>query len=1354
MALLASAWITASAQEEAPFAQTQAGISFDAGQAELYAAHNAAAKPKLADPVELPAQMTPTGRTDAGTRGTGPAARSVASASDLAGEYLLIYTSLQTSYYDYLDEPTISAIAGTDSVAIAGFWNDTITIKAHIDLSAMTITIPNQIVGTHSTYGDMDLAYCTSTGAPDRTQPVTGTIAADGSITIDDWWGIYPASSTTLTFGLYGDTRMGKVNGTMTHTIYDPNTLTTTQTSSKISISQTSAKYIEVLNFGGFGKVVKISLRRDSTATISSQHALSNSTSYWYTYRCTYSDDMSRINTYSYVIYCDQAADARTISWTNWTMISMSGTYIYAFFTDACITANFDITYPTAGNVAFDGSGTEGSPYLIKTTDDLVALADEVNYSTDYSLDSDSAKAISYLGTYFRLENDLDMTGVEMDPIGFDGTHCFAGTFDGNSKTISGLTIGTDYLGYAGLFGRCYSTSAIKNLTLDEPSVSTTAYYAGAIAAYSTGSIDNCHISGGTVSNTGYSYAGGIAGIVYNVTGCTVTGTAIDGYYGYAGGIAGAVYSGEITNCGVTGATINTKNGSTSTTYPAGGVVGYLYQSNATLCYFSGTISQVDVDSEQYSMYIGGIAGNCRNSTISRCFSTGTVDGAYSSAGCLGGIVGYLAGWVDNCYSSLSISGYTTASTSGGIAGYMVYWYDSDKVVKVNTIENCWWASDKSSVYSNSAPNAQFSFTNNYFDRQMAGLATTDTIGSYTSDMTSASGLNGFSSEIWTFTEGYYPRLKDIDGNEAAYLSASALIMTKSNSLARVTTDATLSLLGSTTAAITGSCSSISGSTLSVSASSGVDTLYFNNSTAGSRYMILNIAPVSFDGSGTEDDPYLIKTKDDLIELSTATTTSGQVFTGTYFKMTNDIDMELDESFIGICADASTSSNRFAGTFDGGGYTIHNLKMPSSVTWNVEPDTINGTLGTPNSSKSVKYRSFIGRLESTGVLKNLTMAADCDFSLMWNYCGGLVAVNRGTIDNCRNYADVTCYGSYAGGITYQNYSTGVISNCCNEGNITVGSTTVGGIAASNNGLIQNCQNCGDISAQILSEYMTDDTKLYYVGGIAGTISGGRIENCVNAGAVSGYYSVSCLVGTSATGGSGTYSNEVEYCVNYGQLFPGDLENCGIVSRGSLGVAAGIYYDAQITLYGAWRNTDLDGATGVTTSALTSGTELSGFSTDLWDFTQGQYPVLKQFADEPKSKIARRVIASIDEAQTVADICGAVELSSDDGCTWSLADGSNFVITGNKLYPPATVESTVSDTLTATAGTFTKQIVIQAATSSGVEAVVSQTPCGELLDERYYTADGRLVEEPSGNRAIYIVVRTYDDGTTTATKEVW
>ena len=88
--------------------------------------------------------------------------------------------------------------------------------------------------------------------------------------------------------------------------------------------------------------------------------------------------------------------------------------------------------------------------------------------------------------------NDITMTSSWDKGIANDESHKFYGIYNGNSKTISNLSITcSDY--YSGLFGYVYSSTAeIKNVTLKNPYINGGSYYVGGIAGYNEGTISNC----------------------------------------------------------------------------------------------------------------------------------------------------------------------------------------------------------------------------------------------------------------------------------------------------------------------------------------------------------------------------------------------------------------------------------------------------------------------------------------------------------------------------------------------------------------------------------------------------------------------------------------------------------------------------------------------------------------------------------------------------------------------------------------------------------------------------------------------------------------------------------------------
>ena len=118
------------------------------------------------------------------------------------------------------------------------------------------------------------------------------------------------------------------------------------------------------------------------------------------------------------------------------------------------------------------GEGTQASPYLVKTVEDLKALSKAVEEDKN-----------TFAGKFFRMENDINLQGVEdLRPIGngFDRTaddptriRPFMGTFDGNNHSIRNFTFHNDQYAMFGFFG-IVKGATIKNLTQAVKSKATT----------------------------------------------------------------------------------------------------------------------------------------------------------------------------------------------------------------------------------------------------------------------------------------------------------------------------------------------------------------------------------------------------------------------------------------------------------------------------------------------------------------------------------------------------------------------------------------------------------------------------------------------------------------------------------------------------------------------------------------------------------------------------------------------------------------------------------------------------------------------------------------------------------------
>jgi len=159
-----------------------------------------------------------------------------------------------------------------------------------------------------------------------------------------------------------------------------------------------------------------------------------------------------------------------------------------------------------------------------------------------------------------------------------------------------------------------------------------------------------------------------------------------------------------------------------------------------------------------------------------------------------------------------------------------------------------------------------------------------------------------------------------------------------------------------------------------------------------------------------------------------------------------------------------------------------------------------------------------------------------------------------------------------GGIAGSN--EGIITNCINNGNIT-GKQSVGGIAGSNKGTISDCINRGNISASIT------------VGGIAG-INSNSIDHCTNHGVVNSTEGeTGGIIGNHNIQNSN--SGYLTNCCSYGNVSSinnSNKYNVGAIigSVGNFTNAVNNYYDSQVAV--TIGQTTFDGTTprGCGTSA--------------------------------------------------------------------------------------------------------------------------------------------------------------------------
>ncbi len=1232
--------------------------------------------------------------------------RAVASVTDLAGKGVMTYGSLISTNGAGGSSTEISPV-GNDSILISNFWLGGVNVKAGVNLTQKTISIPSQYAYTHNTYGEMDLATVTSAAEPDYDTPITGTIDDNGTITLDGMWAIFVKSGKNAGNIVYAgyDTEIEKANGQM-RVKYINDASDTTYYDWNVVVAQTGKNLVTVKNFGNHGKTIEVVLKSDSTLSIDQQLVFEGGSTMgnfytlpadWSTGKTTGSTIVGKVN-------------GNQLTWGNWIMLS-TNKYYTGKLLDGTVTANFDFAIPQLVVTEWQGEGTEANPWKIKTLDDLVLLADKVNNDPDQTYGGPyTFHTKSFNGKYFRVENDIDMSGYRFTPIGNAWTQRFSGTFDGNGHTRTGLNVNTGVKGYAGLFGCADTASVIKNLTLKNVKVSSMYYYTAGVVGYQDhGNIENCHVTG-TITSEGIG-SGGIVALGNNVKNSTFEGT-IASTGGINGGIAGETY-GHIDNCWAKG---TVKAAGPTDTYTAGGIVGTAYNADAkvTNCYFTGTVD----GSTHSNLYLGGVVGQVYKGTVDGCFAVANVYGFDSKSG-VGGVVGVLQGTVLNSYAT----GHVRSASSrqcGGITGLLKPYVNStaqgNDTVQ-STVKNCYYTGRLNAetyqyvsetevretlgtIEAGSSPTVE----NVYFDQQMVDLKSQH-YRVLTSDLTSANGPKGFPADKWTFTQNFYPRLKGLDDNAVAQQGASVLKLDNDfpDNVNYVANNATFYLLGNSVAKVyegeklsdKGANVTIEGTTLKLNGTFGTDTLVIynpNDMAITPRLFVLKVAPRFFEGTGKEESPFLIKNKADLIKLSELTTKVGQYYPGVYFLQTADIDLEKDTAFVGICNQITNYTySRFAGTYDGGGHAIHNMKL-EYVQWKDHPQ---GEPETGNGTKSCIYKGFIGQTDAMGVVKNLTLAADCQIEL-WGFAGGFVGYNWGTVDNCRNYATIYGYSGTVGGIVGSNCKGAVVKNSLNAGNVYTGFTTVGGISGTNGGTIENCENVGNVEAKVLSDFVRE-SRIHIAGGISGSSSGGVFRNVVNAGLVSAPRNVGGIVGSISGTIKSDGCNDIYQGLNYGTILTQDLTTTGNIGGNgyaSIGTYEHCYYDKQATGLQAAANDGMPGAEAVPTATLTSGKALAGYADSLWLFSKGRYPMLKSFANDAVAVEAAQVVLTAADGETVKQMQHNATLSNVQGTTWKLAQGKAFAIDGTTLKVPAT-SSLVGDTLTATLGGFTRPYLLQA-----------------------------------------------------------
>ncbi len=775
----------------------------------------------------------------------------------------------------------------------------------------------------------------------------------------------------------------------------------------------------------------------------------------------------------------------------------------------------------------YESAGKEKN-YVLKSADELMGFCLLANGSID-------GEPKDFNGWTLSLGNSIDLENSEWKPI-----PSFAGEFNGMSHEITGLNVnytGDDFNSKpAGMFEKLDSTGQILNLAVS-----------GLVQA------------GGKIN--------------------------------YVGGIVGTTESGsEIRFCRSNIAVkVNAAN-STTNGMAYGGVAGRV-QGAISNCLNEGTIT---VDNIKNKCYIGGVAGLV-GSAANLCWNTGSVNASGTTKKNIytGGIVG--SGEATNCYNNGSVTGATGKNknkyVTGGISG-------NGNVANSYNLGDVTGAKNMTYGISNGAVAnsyyADIAGKTGIYVKDSAGITDADKSQSIT--ITEVDGKKAYKVGNVELVDVLNGACKNISGALEWINKQEApnnpVHITRWDGSFEPGVKGVITLVydpnGGEGAAVTeqqrvegdtGSFTIKSDTELGFKHENGTFLGWSRTDDGTVEFRLENgsITPASvtvkkdetltlyavwspiWAGSGTEAAPYEIPDVGKLTALQTQVNENGFSYTGKWFRLTNNIDLN-NELWTPIGVDALHS---FGGSLDGSGKTISGLKVETDRQWAGLFGSVRGTYGVPMTMRDLTLKdgsvtttftgtSFCGGLVAivegetalelrNVVAENLTVSGGISGS------GGLLGRGRVAMTNCHNRGG-SVTGSYAGGLAgmgYSNLQDHVLAGCTNSAKV-VGKRTAGGMTGNEThsyGSYTDCTNSGSISA-----------TQGYASGIA---AGGSYERCSNSGAVTGQQAAGiCVNGSKATNcsntgavtgtGTGTgyaagiltndgYGGTVEFCWNTGSV---------------------------------------------------------------------------------------------------------------------------------------------------------------------------------------------------------------------------
>jgi len=462
-----------------------------------------------------------------------------------------------------------------------------------------------------------------------------------------------------------------------------------------------------------------------------------------------------------------------------------------------------------------------------------------------------------------------------------------------------------------------------------------------------------------------------------------------------------------------------TEGGSVSGNRSIGGLVGYNYYGTIINCYSTSSVLGSSIG---YWRGVGGLLGYNSYGSIINCYTEG---GSVSGCEGVGGLVGFnYYGTIANCYSKENVTG--SSYGVGGLVGSNLY----------GPISDCYSAG---SIIGNDQVGGLVGF--NELGAIIANCYATGNVSSNRS----VGGLVGVGGSVYS---SYWD-------------TQTSGLSTSSGGIGKTTTEMQMAstFIGWAHNPV-----------WTIDEGKDYPRLWWENMpgkpiTTASPFE--NVA-----GAGTEIDPYLIYTTDELNMIRQYPYEWDK-----HFKLMADIDLSrYAEEYFEVIGRYGWP---FTGVFDGNGHTISNFTYTST---------------------SLIYIGFFGCVKE-GTIKNLGLIYPNIGDGTLYDVGSLVGcLQMGIIKNCYVKSGNITGIEHVGGLVGVN-SSGIITSSYATSSVTGNFETGGLVGENSSGTITNCYSNSIVSGE------------WCIGGLVGVNSSGTITNSYAASYLSGdYWSVSGLVG--------------------------------------------------------------------------------------------------------------------------------------------------------------------------------------------------------------------------------------------------